>query len=57
MKLAGTNSDQARVDWVANALRSIPNGYRILDAGAGELRLKPYCAHFNYVKQPRREVV
>lgn len=51
MKLAGTNSDQARVDWVANALRSIPNGCRILDAGAGELRLKQYCAHLDYVSQ------
>jgi len=51
MKLAGTNSDQARVDWVAKALMSIPNGYRILDAGAGELRLKPYCAHLDYVSQ------
>jgi len=51
MKLAGTNSDQARVDWVANALKSIPNGYRILDAGAGELRFKPYCAHLDYVSQ------
>lgn len=51
MNLAGKNSDQARIDWVANALRSIPNGYRILDAGAGELRLKPYCAHLDYVSQ------
>jgi len=51
MILAGTNSDQARIDWVANALKSIPKGYRILDAGAGELRLKPYCAHLDYVSQ------
>jgi ubiquinone/menaquinone biosynthesis C-methylase UbiE len=51
MKLAGTNSDQARIDWVVNALKSIPNGHRILDAGAGELRLKPYCAHLDYVSQ------
>ena len=51
MKLAGTNSDKARIDWVANALKFIPNGYRILDAGAGELRLKPYCAHLDYVSQ------
>lgn len=51
MKLAGANSDQVRIDWVANALRSIPKGRRILDAGAGELRLKPYCAHLDYVSQ------
>jgi ubiquinone/menaquinone biosynthesis C-methylase UbiE len=51
MKLAGTNSDQARIDWVSKALKSIPSGQRILDAGAGELRLKPYCAHLEYVSQ------
>lgn len=51
MKLAGSDSDQVRINWVANALKSIPKGARILDAGAGELRLKPYCAHLDYVSQ------
>ena len=51
MNLAGKNSDQTRLDWVVNALKSIPNGSRILDAGAGELRLKPFCAHLDYVSQ------
>ena len=51
MNLAGKNSDQARLDWVVNALKSIPDGSRILDAGAGELRLKPFCAHLDYVSQ------
>lgn len=51
MKLAGNNSDQVRIQWVSNALRLIPKGHRILDAGAGELRLKPYCAHLEYVSQ------
>ena len=51
MPLAGANSDQARIDWVSKTLRSIPAGLRILDAGAGELRLKPYCAHLDYVSQ------
>lgn len=51
MKLAGTNSDQARIDWVSKALQSIPSGQRILDAGAGELRLKQYCSHLDYVSQ------
>lgn len=51
MTLAGANSDQSRIDWVAKTLRSIPAGMRILDAGAGELRLKPYCAHLDYVSQ------
>ena len=47
MKLAGSDSDQVRINWVANALKSILKGARILDAGAGELRLKPYCAHLD----------
>lgn len=51
MILAGTNSDKARIDWVKKELKSIPSGQRILDAGAGELRLKPYCAHLDYVSQ------
>lgn len=51
MKLAGHNSDQARINWVSKALQSIPSGQRILDAGAGELRLKQYCSHLDYVSQ------
>ena len=49
--LAGAGSDEARIDWLRDALRAIPAGKRILDAGAGELRLKPYCAHLDYVSQ------
>lgn len=51
MRLAGANSDQFRIEWVSNALRALPPGKRILDAGAGELRLKPYCQHLDYVSQ------
>lgn len=51
MPLAGRNSDQARVDWVRRALQSLPAGQRLLDAGAGELRMKPFCAHLIYVSQ------
>ena len=51
MKLAGHNSDQARINWLSKALQSIPSGQRILDAGAGELRLKQYCSHLAYVSQ------
>lgn len=51
MLLAGKNSDQTRVDWVSKTLRAIPAGMRILDAGAGELRLKPFCSHLIYVSQ------
>lgn len=49
MPLAGC--DQARIDWVSKALSAIPAGARILHAGAGELRLKPYCAHLQYGSQ------
>jgi ubiquinone/menaquinone biosynthesis C-methylase UbiE len=51
MQLAGARSDQTRVDWVARSLKAIPAGQRILDVGAGELRLKAYCAHLSYVSQ------
>lgn len=51
MRLAGTDSDQARINWISKALRALPDGQRILDAGAGELRLKPYCSHLDYVSQ------
>jgi ubiquinone/menaquinone biosynthesis C-methylase UbiE len=51
MPLAGANSDQARIDWVVKTLSSLPAGFRLLDAGAGEQRLKPYCTHLQYVSQ------
>jgi len=51
MTLAGSNSDATRIKWVIQALSNIPTGKRILDAGAGELRMKPYCAHLDYVSQ------
>ncbi len=37
--------------WLAQVLASIPSGWRILDAGAGELKNKALCAHLNYVSQ------
>lgn len=51
MLLAGSGSDQARVDWVIQALKRLPPGASILDAGAGELRFKSYCKHLKYVSQ------
>ena len=47
----GARNEQTRFDWVVAALQNIPEGSRILDAGAGELRYKPYCAHLQYVAQ------
>lgn len=48
----GVNVNETeRNEWLAQTLKSIPSGLRILDAGAGELRNKPLCEHLNYVSQ------
>ena len=47
----GTKNEQTRFDWIIQKLQKIPEGKRILDAGAGELQYKPYCAHLQYVSQ------
>ena len=47
----GTQNKANRDAWVERTLASIPPGQRILDAGAGELRYKPLCAHLDYVSQ------
>jgi len=56
MKWFHTNPNEAtRQAWLRAALTSIPTGYRILDAGAGELRNKPLCSHLDYVSQDFNE--
>lgn len=47
----GATNVTAREDWLKSALEKVPAGSRILDAGAGELKYKPFCAHLNYVSQ------
>jgi len=49
--LIGSDSSKIRLDWVKYNLSNIPNGLSILDAGAGELKFKPYCEHLKYVAQ------
>lgn len=49
--LIGNNTDEIRVNWVIRQLKSLPPGIRILDAGAGEQRFKPYCNHLQYIAQ------
>jgi len=44
-------NEEARNRWLAQTLAAIPSGLRILDAGAGELRNKPLCAHLIYLSQ------
>jgi len=51
MKLIGTTADEVRVNWVIRQLKALPDGLRILDAGAGELRFKTHCSHLQYVAQ------
>lgn len=51
-KLLNADANRENRDrWLAETLASIPKGLRILDAGAGELRNKPLCAHLSYVSQ------
>ncbi len=50
-KLIGDNTDEIRFSWVKKSLLELPAGLRILDAGAGELRFKPFCSHLEYVAQ------
>ena len=47
----GLDNGENRYSWVKNQLSEIPSGKRILDAGAGECRYKPYCSHLDYVSQ------
>lgn len=51
-KFIGVNSNEdVRSQWLAQVLSALPEGARILDAGAGELRNKPLCSHLLYVSQ------
>jgi len=45
------HNDDNRKKWLKQILESIPAGWRILDAGAGELQNKVLCGHLNYVSQ------
>ncbi len=50
-QLIGNDTEAVRIKWVVRQLRKLPEGSRILDAGAGELRFKSYCNHLQYVSQ------
>lgn len=47
----GTQNEAIRLKWLESTLKEIPDGSRILDAGAGELNQKKCCAHLKYVSQ------
>lgn len=47
----GLDNKARREVWLEAALKSIPKGKKILDAGAGELQYKKFCTHLDYVSQ------
>ena len=40
-----------RQAWLKQTLTTLPQGARILDAGAGELKNRQLCGHLDYVSQ------
>lgn len=40
-----------REKWLKKTLKKIPDGKKILDAGAGELQYKKFCQHLKYTSQ------
>ena len=44
-------NEDKRQAWLEETLGKLPPGFKILDAGAGELRNKNFCAHLSYVSQ------
>ena len=47
----GISNEIARERWLEEALNSIPQKSRILDAGAGTQRYRKFCKHLDYVSQ------
>jgi SAM-dependent methyltransferase len=50
-KSIGTTNEETREQWLEKALKGVPSGSRILDAGAGELQYQKFCSHLDYVSQ------
>lgn len=49
--VVGTTNEAERAAWVAQKLTELPDGWRVLDAGAGEQRYRKHCEHLKYVSQ------
>lgn len=47
----GLDNQYARLDFVRREIARLPEGTKILDAGAGNQRYRPYCGHLNYFAQ------
>jgi SAM-dependent methyltransferase len=50
-KRPGHANGPVRDEWVRRELAAIPEGWRLLDAGAGEMPYRAACAHLKYVSQ------
>lgn len=44
-------NETGRQAWLKRTLSQLPEGLRILDAGAGELKNRQWCSHLDYVSQ------
>ena len=47
----GTQNAENRNLWLEKALKEVPPGFTILDAGAGNTNKKKFCSHLNYISQ------
>lgn len=47
----GSENEYSRNLWIKEKLRGLKPGMHLLDAGAGEMKYKKYCAHLNYKSQ------
>lgn len=47
----GTKNKISRIKWLEAALKKIPDGLTILDAGAGECQFKKFCGQLKYISQ------
>lgn len=47
----GRDNANTREKWLEDSLLKIPNGSRILDAGAGTQQYRKFCKHLKYVSQ------
>jgi ubiquinone/menaquinone biosynthesis C-methylase UbiE len=51
MLTVGINNASTRAEWIIKALKGIPEGATLLDAGAGISPYKSYCKHLKYIAQ------
>ncbi len=51
MFTVGTANEATRVAWIESALRTVPSGQKLLDAGAGECQFRRFCGHLDYIAQ------